>query len=57
MILSLIFLIAAISTGLVATLASGAAVIAMGLGVAIERWLFFAEARHAVTLFYGAASV
>lgn len=30
--------------------------IALGLGLAgtvVERWLFFAEARHAVTLFYG----
>ncbi len=25
------------------------------LGLCIERWLFFAEARHAVTLYYGAA--
>jgi len=24
------------------------------LGVLIERWLFFAEARHTVTLYYGA---
>lgn len=31
-----------------------AALIAM-LGVIVERWLFFAEARHAVTLYYGAA--
>ncbi len=23
-------------------------------GLAIERWLFFAEAKHAVTLYYGA---
>ena len=23
------------------------------LGVLIERWLFFAEARHTVTLYYG----
>jgi DMSO reductase anchor subunit len=22
-------------------------------GVLVERWLFFAEARHAVTLYYG----
>jgi DMSO reductase anchor subunit len=27
------------------------------LGVLIERWLFFAEAEHLVTLFYGAARV
>ncbi len=26
-------------------------------GVLIERWLFFAEAKHSVTLYYGAASV
>jgi len=27
------------------------------VGVLIERWLFFAEAKHAVTLYYGAESV
>lgn len=27
----------------------------VALGVVVERWLFFAEARHAVTLYYGAA--
>jgi sulfite dehydrogenase (quinone) subunit SoeC len=32
-----------------------AALLAMG-GVLIERWLFFAEATHTVTLYYGAAS-
>jgi DMSO reductase anchor subunit len=26
------------------------------LGVAVERWLFFAEAKHTVTLYYGAAT-
>lgn len=25
------------------------------LGLCVERWLFFAEARHAVTLYYGAS--
>jgi DMSO reductase anchor subunit len=38
-------------------LAAAAAVLGAGaamLGVLIERWLFFAEARHAVTLYYGA---
>ena len=29
------------------------AVLAAGLGIAIERWLFFAEATHTVTLYYG----
>ena len=30
------------------------AVIGNGIGVLVERWLFFAEARHTVTLYYGA---
>ena len=29
------------------------AVLSAGLGIAIERWLFFAEATHTVTLYYG----
>ena len=32
------------------------AVLAMLTGLLIERWLFFAEARHVVTLYYGAAA-
>ena len=36
-------------------LAATAAVAAL-VGVLIERWLFFAEARHTVTLYYGAAA-
>lgn len=28
--------------------------LSMGLGLVVERWLFFAEAQHVVTLFYGA---
>lgn len=32
------------------------AVVFAALGVVVERWLFFAEARHAVTLYYGAAA-
>jgi DMSO reductase anchor subunit len=35
--------------GLVAALSASA-------GVLVERWLFFAEAKHAVTLYYGAAT-
>jgi sulfite dehydrogenase (quinone) subunit SoeC len=30
------------------------AVLSMGLGLAVERWLFFAEAEHVAMLFYGA---
>lgn len=47
--------IALLSTGL---LGAVAAILAAGLGmlgILIERWLFFAEAKHAVTLYYGAA--
>jgi DMSO reductase anchor subunit len=46
---------------IVASISSGATQLALLLvallfglaGVVVERWLFFAEARHAVTLFYG----
>ena len=31
-----------------------AAAISVSVGVVIERWLFFAEAKHAVMLYYGA---
>jgi sulfite dehydrogenase (quinone) subunit SoeC len=39
------------ATGLVAAVV---AVMGLGLGVLVERWLFFAEAQHVVTLYYGA---
>ncbi|MBM3524322.1 MAG: dimethyl sulfoxide reductase anchor subunit [Alphaproteobacteria bacterium] len=41
-------------------LASLAALLAVGLalaGVLVERWLFFAEAKHSVTLYYGTPAV
>lgn len=37
--------------------ATAIAVISAALGLVVERWLFFAEARHTVTLYYGAATV
>lgn len=40
-----------------AAAAALAAAVVATLGVLVERWLFFAEARHAVTLYYGAAEV
>jgi DMSO reductase anchor subunit len=43
----------AILAGLAALLAAASALV----GVLIERWLFFAEAKHSVTLYYGAAAV
>ena len=36
-----------------AAMAALAAVVAQGLGLLVERWLFFAEARHTVMLYYG----
>jgi DMSO reductase anchor subunit len=39
--------------GLVATIASAIAVVAFVVGILVERWLFFAEARHAVMNYYG----
>jgi len=33
------------------------AALAAMAGVLVERWLFFAEARHTVTLYYGATEV
>lgn len=37
--------------------AAGLALGSAALGVVIERWLFFAEAKHTVTLYYGADAV
>jgi len=42
--------------GWAGALASLIAVPAVALGVAVERWLFFAEARHTVMLYYGASA-
>jgi sulfite dehydrogenase (quinone) subunit SoeC len=37
--------------------AAGLAVVGAALGLVVERWLFFAEAKHTVTLYYGADAV
>lgn len=39
--------------GAVAIVASALAAACYTLGIVVERWLFFAEARHAVMNFYG----
>jgi DMSO reductase anchor subunit len=39
--------------GVVAVVAAVIAVVVMAPGLLVERWLFFAEARHTVTLYYG----
>ena len=50
------FLLTALTLALVQPVAGVAAVLAaisVTLGMLIERWLFFAEAKHTVTLYYG----
>jgi len=42
--------------GMIAFAAAGIAAISVTIGLLIERWLFFAEAKHVVTLYYGAES-
>ncbi len=49
-----LMLIAALLGGAGATVASLLAVPLAGAGLLVERWLFFAEAKHVVTLYYGA---
>ena len=43
--------------GLIGGIAAGLAVASAALGLIVERWLFFAEAKHTVTLYYGADAV
>lgn len=50
-------LLALLLWGVPGTVAAGLAMLSAALGLLIERWLFFAEAKHTVTLYYGAESV
>ncbi len=50
-------LVPLVSSGWPAILAALLAVVLGMIGIFVERWLFFAEARHAVTLYYGTAAV
>jgi sulfite dehydrogenase (quinone) subunit SoeC len=43
-----------VSAGVATALAAVLACLSASVGVVIERWLFFAEAKHTVTLYYGA---
>ena len=43
--------------GVVGVAAAGLAVAIAALGLVAERWLFFAEAKHTVMLYYGAEAV
>ena len=37
--------------------AAAVAVVSAAIGLIVERWLFFAEAKHTVMLYYGAETV
>jgi sulfite dehydrogenase (quinone) subunit SoeC len=46
--------LATVSGPMIALMLSLAAVVSMAFGLITERWLFFAEAQHVVTVYYGA---
>jgi DMSO reductase anchor subunit len=50
-------LAAAIAAGAPGIIVTGLALATAALGLIIERWLFFAEAKHTVSLYYGADAV
>src|SRR2546430_14186936 len=54
---ALLSLIALLAAGMTAVIAAAIAVLSAALGLVVERWLFFAEAKHTVTLYYGAVAV
>jgi sulfite dehydrogenase (quinone) subunit SoeC len=53
----LLTLLALVVGGVIGLVAAGLAVAVAGLGLVAERWLFFAEAKHTVMLYYGAEAV
>lgn len=50
----LLTLAALFLVGAIGAILAGLAVASAALGLVVERWLFFAEAKHTVTLYYGA---
>ncbi len=52
--LVLTLIAAVIPPGLLLIACVGLAAVSVSIGVLIERWLFFAEAKHVVILYYGA---
>lgn len=53
---ALLLMIVGSAAGPLATPLAAFAVASAAVGVLVERWLFFAEAQHVVTLYYGAES-
>src|SRR5580700_1189855 len=54
---ALLSLIALFTFGAASAAAAALAVVSAALGLVVERWLFFAEAKHTVMLYYGADAV
>jgi DMSO reductase anchor subunit len=54
---AMLSLMALLGSGPTAAAAAALAVASAALGLVIERWLFFAEAKHTVMLYYGADAV
>jgi DMSO reductase anchor subunit len=54
---ALLTLLALLVGGAVGVVAAGLAIAGAALGLVAERWLFFAEAKHTVMLYYGAEAV
>jgi DMSO reductase anchor subunit len=54
---ALLTLLALLFGGALGIAGSGIAVASAALGLVAERWLFFAEAKHTITLYYGAEAV
>lgn len=54
---ALLTLLALLIGGVIGVVAAGLATLSAALGVVVERWLFFAEAKHTVMLYYGAEAV
>lgn len=50
---SLLIVLGKALPGIVSLVAAVVAVALVAIGLAVERWLFFAEAKHVVTLYYG----
>jgi len=54
---ALLLAVALVAGGIAGVALSLLTIIPMAIGIIIERWLFFAEARHAVMLYYGTEAI
>ncbi|MEH6545618.1 MAG: DmsC/YnfH family molybdoenzyme membrane anchor subunit [Sneathiella sp.] len=50
----LLLMLSLLLEGIGAAFAAGFSAISIAIGILVERWLFFAEAKHTVNLYYGA---